>query len=512
MKRKIASVFGAFLIVAMAINAPFMANTNVSPVGTASATHNCGTTDALVAAITFTYVNYDKCTNNHVGHVIEDMKNSDDNQTKVDIYNGGTSQKSQYSQNLDTKDNYLVDSETVAWNKAQVAAFAAIENGTSESVAQSRARQAISDYYARMQMNLIASWNTTVSNYEYLETQENTEGISDSFVNYNSQSNDYGGPLQYSGTEVRTVTLTNGTTVNVLALHFENSDTPNDASSYWKPSNGNANMGSYAEPTALTINAPNSNYEELLYLPTYTYSSTWGNITSTQSRLNDNVDAYVSEIYTEAEAGNIDPTEYIEPGTMVQEYSQQYNETGYWAYSVASLSAMGLETPDLNGTGQMTVDYQGNTYNGLIMSQQAPTYGPNSTKTNGTWYSGYEYHTSNIDGSQLLVTTDGEQLEMEGNFTITEMTDKDGETIDTTTTQEYNYKTTNTTEYNQLQEELSLLRQEIESREPTAGGGSTTTNNGIPSWLTAKYGPIPLWGWIGMVLAGAYVMQSARGS
>ena len=88
-----------------------------------------------------------------------------------------------------------------------------------------------------------------------------------------------------------------------------------------------------------------------------------------------------------------------------------------------------------------------------------------------------------------MVTTDGNKVEFaEGeNFTITAMRGKDGSSISSAETTEYVYKTANSTELMEMQQQLTALRQEIEEREPTggAGGSGGTSPNTIMLILAA---------------------------
>jgi len=136
---------------------------------------------------------------------------------------------------------------------------------------------------------------------------------------------------------------------------------------------------------------------------------------------------------------------------------------------------MGYDTPNLTESGTMTVEYKGVSRTGVLMAQQAP---------NGTWGVNTTYNTSNINGTVFMATTDGKKVDFADGeeFTIVAMTAKDGSQINSTRTTKYAYKTADTQELLDMQQQLIDLRQEIEDREPSGAGfslGSASTETVI---------------------------------
>ncbi|TVT78897.1 hypothetical protein FQA18_20350, partial [Haloferax volcanii] len=74
------------------------------------------------------------------------------------------------------------------------------------------------------------------------------------------------------------------------------------------------------------------------------------------------------------------------------------------------------------------------------------------------------------DGPVFIATATGEKVDLDGTFTITEITARDGSSVQSQNTTQYVYKTTNTSEFVNMTNELESLRQDIEEREQSSGG------------------------------------------
>ena len=510
MKYKIANCLIAILIVTSGLTAF---------TGNAAAVHECDSIDALVLGFSFGTMNQDKCTNNHVDHAVEEVRDAENQQTKVDLYQAGSSQKGE-SENFEAVyGNYLNDTESIAWSKAEVAIMEAYENGKSKTYAKSKARQAIEDYYTIKQINLIESWNTTLMGHDYLRERSNQEGFSEyAFVDYTTEPD---GSAEYNvtimGRSQTSVQLINGSSYTTESIDIK-AEEENYAPDYrtgtqtFHPASNNApytweledsNYDTDTTVYGMGIEPPNSNYQYLSMMRFKPYHTKWNAIEQKQSDLQNETGTFVDSVWPAIENGDIEPNEVISRNTQMFEYGT--DNTGNKSYYdvIGALAGMGLDTPDLNGTGQMTVGYQNNTYNGMLFARNVP---------NSTWKIGKTYNSENINGPVWIGTTNGEMVKVDGNFTIKEAVTKDGDSVQEVETKDYNYQTSDSTEMQKKMNDLLKLTQELQNRSDAvgSGGSGSSGNSTIPTWLTNKYGPIPLWGWFAMVLAGVYVLQSQR--
>ena len=125
MRRRLASIFLALLVVSSGAVAPVSAQsmTDSQCEGIAAWIQN-----AVVLGLTGTASDACSPTNDK----IEEMKQSDANQTKVDIYASASAEAATGETFRSVNTNYLQDSESAAWMKIQIAVAEAYQNGSSE--------------------------------------------------------------------------------------------------------------------------------------------------------------------------------------------------------------------------------------------------------------------------------------------------------------------------------------------------------------------------------------------
>ncbi|MDG5778844.1 hypothetical protein VB773_01035 [Haloarculaceae archaeon H-GB2-1] len=447
----------AFLLITSAIGGGF------APIGTTSAAEagECTALDDFVMFLTLGLVNADSCTRQaYVDAAVEDMVASDANQTKVDIYSGATGVKAGTEAWLVPYDNHLSDTESVAWMKAEAAVAEAYANGSSKAVAKVRAKEAIADYYAVRQVNLIEQYNVSISQMNTLrEMALQEDGIGQYYIWLSYEPGTYSdGPDSIEGVTPRTVSLTNGSTHPTLAFHVTNPGA-GPTSYYNTPAKYDTNFGSYGESRYLVVKPPNSNYEKLEAFDFKAFPQRWIQIESMNTNLQSEADVFVDATWADFDAGQVNATDVISSHTAMFEYGVRSadKDEGLWR-STAALAMMGYDTPNLMSSGTMTVEYGVGTYSGLLMARNAP---------NGSWEANKTYNTSAIDGPVFMLTTDGEKVDFADGreFTISGMTAKDGTAVNATETTKYVYKTANTSEMLELQGQLLDLRAEIEERE-----------------------------------------------
>lgn len=443
----------SILLVGMIVTAG-VAGPMAQPVQAAEA-GNCSDLDDFVMFLTLGVVNGNECSRQaYVEDAIADYEQTDAEQTKVDIYSQASALK-QHNQNYLTQyDNYLNDTENVAWSKMQVAVAEAYKNDSTEIQAKNAAANAIEDYYAVKQRNMIAAWNTQASEFAYLHNQATQEtNVSGNFAAfYSGQSS---GETGYWGTQNNTVTLANGTTATVkqfkapnngyLGLTAENTDQYSDSVS------------------AFTVKKPTSAYDSDVSIDPTTWRSRWDRSVQKEDALVQEAQTYVNATYDDYQAGTVNASDVISANTAMFEYgTRSNNETESLYDSVGALALSGFDTPTLNGTGTMDVVYNNNVYTGMVMARNVP---------NGSWEVNTTYDSANFDGPVFIVTTTGEKIDVSGTFRIEEMRAQDGSSISSVNTTRYNYKTTNATELLEVQSRLTSLRQELEERQPSGGGG-----------------------------------------
>jgi hypothetical protein len=215
------------------------------------------------------------------------------------------------------------------------------------------------------------------------------------------------------------------------------------------------------------------------------FYSAWDEIKQKQQQTKEEVSVYINDSLGPAvESGELDAQNYVSPATLAQEYAQEYNGSESYIRATAIAAYSGMDTPSLEETGSMTVTHDGTTYEGLLLSQEAPS---------GGWQSGETYDPALLSGLQMFAVAgeSGEIVELDGSFTVERITGTGGDEISKATTVNVTYETSNASaNYTQLQEQIRSLNKQIEERQAqaTTGGSDTTTNDGLLSKLAAFLG------------------------
>ena len=470
-REKVAAPVVALLLLSTAVGSP------VATVAAASSTEECSGVDALLYDMVTVgeYSLADKqehpCSPRYQrAQAIEELKNASAQQEKLDIYNAAIQQRANDEVFTDVSDNYLNDSRSVAWMHAETAIANAYANGSSKAVARSKAKSAIADYYATKQVNLIERWNVTIQgSYTLQKVAENQTGISDDYVDAMGSGSawEYSYDSFLTKTGSQSVGLVNGSSAPVTSVTAKSGNSEGGFSAYLVNDPG-ADDGD-VKFDGIVVRAPNSNYEDKVLVRFSNYESRWDRIETLNSDLQSEVDPFVNATWTAFQSGEIRASDVISRNNLMFRYGTDAvgNDNSSLYDNTAALATMGLSSPNLSSTGSMTVEYEGVTYTGMVLAQEAP---------NGSWQAGTTYNTSNIGGTVLLATTSGERIDMKGEFTLQAMKNQDGDDIQETQATKVVYKTSNTSELLAKMDRIIELREQIESTKPKAGGGGTTSD------------------------------------
>jgi len=480
--RKILNITFALIIVVSAL---------VGSTGTAVAVHggDCSELDEFFWVLSIGTVNADKCDSSHLSDSYQELEEAKENSTKTQIYNTGSQLKTTREAYLANQNNYLLDSGTVAMTKAESAAISAIDANKSRSEVKADAQEAVRNHYALMQMNLVDRFNTDILTIWTMKNTSNIAGIENTFVDGDeTQAGSSWVDASIIGQSQTQVSLVNGSTVLIYGLDMR---TENEVG------------GTFTDTVIITNeeidNTPLVDIEvEPISGETSYYVMDWSemrnaynDINSKSTQMEANAETYADGLYNASQNETLDASDYISPSTLAEQYSTNFNDTGYYAYAVGYAGANGFAIPKINSTDLMTITTGSGTYNGLIMSQYAPD--------GGVWETGVTYNANNIQGKQLIATSDGELIELQDTFTIESMQDKDGNEVQTTEVRQIEYDVSNASEsYAELQENIRALQLEINSLDPMGTGGDTgdsNSNSGIelPNWLTMNIAGIPVW-------------------
>jgi len=408
------------------------------------------------AAAYYTYDNYIK---NSPNTNAEELAKTDALETKKEIYDQASIQQANNDLTNTAYGNYLNDTESIALMEGKNAYIRALENGSAESVARNRANEAVADYYAAKQQNIIAAWNVSAAVIDSsINAVANTSGIETTYI---TTEHDY---MNVRDPANKDISLVNSTTVGVEAVNVESSG---DADVI--PSTGNVTIssGSTTSETvhSVVVQAPNSNYDDVTVLRFGEFATQWSAVQSQNSEVQSQLDTFIDNTYSSYRQGDINTSDLVDPYLGAREYSPETSDT----WTLRTLSAMGMDTPEnLSNIGRMNVTASGNTYTGVLMSDGTPS---------GGYVVGETYDATNLTGAQFVATDDGDAVELEGSFTLDSARTTSGEEYaegESVAYENVSYQTANTSEFKALQEDLDRLTAEINARQQeqrNAGGG-----------------------------------------
>jgi len=403
---------------------------------------------------------------------------TDAQQTKIDLYQSAQNSKAQSENYQTTLDNYLSDTQTQARIIGKNAYIRALNNGSSKAAAKTAAKSAVADYYAVKQKNLASQWDTQMAESQYLDgIAESESGISSDYLSPNATKYDTATCVADVRTDDRsgsaTVTLVNQTQITVTQISgtviADTSSCGTSSDSSWSatPVSGPADVGNNygVKIHGETVKPPNTDYTALTYVDFTAYESYWATIEAQNTQVQNDMDTLAENTYSAYQSGEINNSDLVDPYVLA---NQQSAGDDFQGWAAAQLTMLGTNSPenfDQIGSFNVTTE-SGTQYEGVLFSQENPA--------SGQFENGTTYNTSNIAGTQYVVTSD-RIVELDGEFTIDSISTQDGQTVQNVTIQKTTYETTNVTELKQQYEDLAQKRAEIEAREQnlrgSAGGG-----------------------------------------
>lgn len=418
------------------------------------------------------------------GTATVDTSGTDAAQTKLDIYQSAQNQKSTADGYKNTLNNYLKDTSTQARIIGKNAYIKSLNKGSSKSAAKTAAKQAVADYYAKKQVNLMNEYAVLAQNYDYLHSVANNEsGISstldgnqDTFVGtYHTHPYGDGGVIEYQGLNSVSYTLTNGSSHTYQApkvfvdAGYDSGDNINPTlTAHTAPNNVESSAGSGRSSVhleSLMIRAPNDNYQSLKVVQWQEFNTLNSEIQSQNTQVQNEMDTLAENTYSAYQSGEINNSDLVDPYVLA---NQQSAGDDFQGWTAAQLTLMGQNSPenfDQIGSFNITTE-SGTQYEGVLFSQENPASG--QFEANNT------YNPDQIGGTQYVVTSD-RIVELESNFTVDDITTTDGQTVQNVTIEKTTYETSNVTELKQQYEDLAYRRAQIEAREKamkqSAGGG-----------------------------------------
>ncbi|WP_284009286.1 hypothetical protein [Haloarcula pelagica] len=471
----------------------------------------CDPTDRLAGAIGVTMLD---CTESP-GIERINTTDTDASQVKSDIYQSGQSAKASADTYHATLDNYLDDTANTARIIGKNAYVRALNNGSSKAAAKTAAKQAVSDYYATKQRNLVNQWNTQLAEVAYLDQVARNE--TDISANYVSLAYHEDGNMWDSGTTTTwqdgttVLPLVNGQSIKATTANITGSREGAGYASWstWGPTGitdsshkvpetyvwfhhgyyYDYNNTDRVELLGVTVSPPNENFNSTRVMSFQRYETAWTAIEQQNQQVQADMDTVVNNTYDAYRAGEINNSELVDPYVLARRDPGQGFQT--WAAGQLVLTGQGVPD-DFDQLGAFNITTEnGDQYRGILTSPGNPP--------SGQFAVGETYNPDRINGTQYVILSD-RYAALESNFTIHEIRTVNNETRQNVTIETPSYQTANVSQLEDEIEYLIELRKEQEAREnnlDAGAGGGIIGSGGNSAILLVLAGGV-----VALILAG----------
>lgn len=324
----------------------------------------------------------------------EEVEAAETAQQKADMKSSLISQRDSSQNFAKSTNNFVADSRSIASIKAKTRIVEMLNNGTTDtSTISTEVNETIEDYYAVRENNLIAQYQTHLEQLNYtVNVMNNDSSIADDFLYPGSDyaAGDTGGPdgenivvnsccggghnFTSMTNDSTTLTLTNGSTVDVTVLNITYAQWMYDTnangivnfdhdSTYYGLNNPVDQWASGASFSTIDVRSiTDSNVTDTGPKTAFNlthYLNARSNIQAAASDMKANYNqSFITQVAGSYSAGEINTSDLLSPEALASEWSTKYNQTGESVYRWASLSALGLDTPDLVNTSYINLSYE----------------------------------------------------------------------------------------------------------------------------------------------------------
>jgi len=430
-----------------------------------------------------------------------------DDQTNVSLYQAGLQTDAGNNQYFDLFQNQLETTEEVAWMRAERAAARAATNGSTETAANVDVSESLEEYYTVHQRNYLDKWNMYVAGLESYKSQAQTTPYDMFTVRHHktegsNSANQYDPTLQdigIDGFSNTSITLFDGSSMEVrspdltITAHSEYdggitetqtfSLTPKNAnerkSVTWThtPYDTTANLNLSTVPRYIQLNPPNEDYDTRNWLSFQRYQTEYERMDTQLDNMTTQTEDWLSGVYPALNDGTINPEDLVSNINRMFNYAAEGGANATYSESYVALASLGLDPAGNSSYLSLTYEHDGTsgsvTNDGMLLSDTAP---------GGSWEVGKTYDSGNISGPQMVVTVNGSEHTINGTFEINGAYNDDGTEISNPTLDApgNDYEVSNTTETQQLVQQLSKKINEYHNRTaPDAGGGGGNGLGGV---------------------------------
>ena len=406
------------------------------------------------------------------------------------VYEGAMQLGSANERVMTSVNNNISNSKNVALSKAKAAVIESMNAGESQTAANSAMEAEIDSYYTTVQKNMLNHWHAQIGQYlHYFQSVKNHSSLSTTSV-----FNTGGNPLTSASLYTGTATLIDGTNVEYKGIdqtsessgsksldplatlsigstyrHFRVYD-PTDASNEFT-----ANIGYWADGTGPNETGP-----------------AWNKLIWERDNVYSQVSGFVSDVYSQWDAGDIPTEELVDPITAATELQQDYDGYQTQGAQAAMLGIptsaeqslyLHLKSDDKYVWADIYTEYVPTQDGEEIGFKVGNTYQPSNWSK--PLYIAFEYTDDSGNKSSDFI-------QIEQDFSIEEGQDQDGQEIDKFQTKSQNNQTSDVAS---IEEELAQVREmQLQMQQEAQSGGAGGSDFSLGQF---SIGPVP-----GIAVAG----------
>ncbi|PCR91251.1 hypothetical protein [Natrinema ejinorense] len=415
---------------------------------------------------------------------------------EAQIHHDSVATKASYESTDTIISNYVEDTGSIASIEARAEFADAYENGTDPAVADSKAQQAISDYYALKQINLLEDVSVhSKAIADRAETARAHPNVNDKFVHGADDGATVSDNPVENGTVTKTATLTNGSTHTYVIPNFTESSSVNitedpvSTQSDGTVTHFDTVGGTYEWPGTVHL----LNTGDLDSKMVYDYRlvrDRFDELADQSSTLTSNYpDGSAQDFYAKLDSGELSTEDLRGIEGTVRDKSGDADISDQ-RYQWALRSMFDMDRGSLNTTVVAHYDgaterdrnvsdngtFQGfeysshvnTTYEGMLFADETPP---------GGFQTGESYDVGALNGTPVMTTPVNGTVQdvhlYQGTLTIQKMTDGDGNEINSTDWDSgADYQTFNATEYTQTMDDAQREQSNIIDTYGGSDGGA----------------------------------------
>lgn len=371
------------------------------------------------------------------------IQKAEKHETKVELATRGGTAVQHADVFMTGFQNNLKGMKMIARSEGMQAYWNAIQNGSSLAAAKAAGKEAVRNFYHIKATQVAASWNMLATSFLQYDEIEQNSSLPSQFVTARMKAYpDLGNLMQKPNA---TWTSPNGTTISLVKIEAT------DGSNY-----GGLNPTNPGTTTEFMVGATSSEFSTSISPSDQEYNWLLENITAQSQEVTQAIETVANQTYQKAMNGQINVSAMLSANTLAREYSRQGDDQAWAAIRLSQMRNVGLPE-NMNNIGTVSISSNGSTMTGVFLSKSNPASG--SFKVN------YTYNATTLPGEQMLVQESGNFATITGEFQIEKITTPDGGTKKSLTIQNPDYKATDISDWQNLMENMTELRAEINARQ-----------------------------------------------